>query len=110
MLNNPPDKDYIKKLRNKIFKVHAFSQVKKRFNRTIEESIISLNPVTDSILPSAPYFHKDIKVILSTACLKYLFKTDKRIFLNILLNSGVLVNIIHLSRLSKSFIFKFIKK
>lgn len=81
MLRNPPRQDEIISIQERIFSVHGFSQVKKRFVGAIDTGEIYSNPMIEYIEDTGIRdFHKK-RFTFSARYLIFLYKLDRIVFL-----------------------------
>ena len=84
MLNNPPKDEEIEFIQKLIFEVHGFSQVKHRFNSTIDKGILFDNPMISHIEDQELLFYKNNNINLSVDFLTFLYRYDKFLYIKIL--------------------------
>lgn len=103
MLDSPPQASYIKSIQNKIFEVHAFSQVKKRFNDCVNNNALFANPMQSYLPQKEPIFLSNKSIVLSVGFIGFLFREDKALLIRCLRYAGVIKNV---DNLVKRAVFK----
>lgn len=77
MLKNPPSEDEIRNIQERVFSVHGFSQVKKRFLGTIVAGESFSNPMLDYIERTEIRSFYGKKLIFSNEFFVFLYNLDK---------------------------------